>query len=421
MGTQSCRWYFPLLLAVLTGPVVAQLPAPAALDSAEECTVGVACGKATPDGRPLLWKTRDTNAKNNEVVYFTDGKYKYLALVTAGRTRSAWAGVNEKGFCIMNSVSPDLPRSKKAGKSNGGFMKLALQECGSVADFEAMLVRTAKSGRRTRANFGVIDAGGAAAVFETSSLKHKRFDASDPKVAPEGFIVRSNFAMTADDKATRARSIQRYERGNSICDAAVAKETLTARYLLRQFCRDLAGPDGKPHAIPLEQKIGKAPLGMLDNNKCIARGSTRSAVVFHGVRKPEHPELTTFWVILGEPLFSVAVPCWVRTGVVAPELDGKKRSPLCDAAIALTADGYLVRKSERKRSPARYLKTKGLPRIWERTYPAEDEIFAATAKRLKAWRSELPTADTMLEFHREMAKHAHACLKSLLPERAGLK
>ena len=139
------------------------------------------------------------------------------------------------------------------------------------------------------------------------------------------------------------------------------------------------------------------------------------------MRKPEHPELTTFWVILGEPLFSVAVPCWVRTGVVAPELDGKKRSPLCDAAIALTADGYLVRKSERKRSPARYLKTKGLPRIWERTYPAEDEIFAATAKRLKAWRSKLPTADTMLEFHREMAKRAHACLKSLLPERAGLR
>ena len=89
MGTQNCRWYFPLFLAVLTVPVVAQSLAPAALDSAEECTVGVACGKATPDGRPLLWKTRDTNAKNNEVVYVTDGTYKYLALRRSRRRDSS--------------------------------------------------------------------------------------------------------------------------------------------------------------------------------------------------------------------------------------------------------------------------------------------------------------------------------------------
>ena len=72
----------PILLVVFSGSLLAQLPDP---DAGEECTVGVACGRATPDGRPLLWKTRDTSAKNNEVVYFTDGQYKYLALVTAGQ------------------------------------------------------------------------------------------------------------------------------------------------------------------------------------------------------------------------------------------------------------------------------------------------------------------------------------------------
>ena len=44
------------------------------------------------------------------VVRFTDGKYECLALVTAGQLQSAWAGSNEKGFCIMNSVSPDFRR-----------------------------------------------------------------------------------------------------------------------------------------------------------------------------------------------------------------------------------------------------------------------------------------------------------------------
>ncbi|MEE2886270.1 MAG: peptidase C45 [Planctomycetota bacterium] len=411
-------WCLPPVAIALSVLLPAQVQD---LDILEECTVGVACGKATPDNRPLLWKTRDTNAKNNEVVYFTDGKYKYLALVTAGQDSSAWAGVNEKGFCIMNSLSTDLPRGERRAMGNGGFMKLALRTCATVADLEAMLVRTAETGRRTRANFGVIDATGAAMVFETGATTHKRFDASDPKVAPEGFIVRSNFAMSADNARTRARSIERYQRGNSICKAAVAKENLTARHLLRQFCRDLADSDGKPFSVPLEQVVGKAPAGMLDNNKCIARPSTRSAVVFHGVRAPEHPDLTTFWVVLGEPIFSVAVPCWVRTGAVAPELDGEEHSPLCDAAISLTADGYITRRKEGRRSPARYLNTKELPKIWERTYPAEDEIFKATAEHLKTWRNKLPPPEKMLQFHQAMAKQAHTCLKNLVTARSGVK
>ena len=107
---------------------------------------------------------------------------------------------------------------------NGAFMKRALSSCANVAEFERMLERTAEGGRRTRANFGVIDATGAAMVFETGATTHKRFDASDPEVAPEGFIVRSNFAMSVDDAKTRSRSIERYQRGNSICEAAVAKD-----------------------------------------------------------------------------------------------------------------------------------------------------------------------------------------------------
>jgi hypothetical protein len=38
----------------------------------EDCTIGVASGKATPDGRPMIWKTRDTSAKDNEVYYNTN-------------------------------------------------------------------------------------------------------------------------------------------------------------------------------------------------------------------------------------------------------------------------------------------------------------------------------------------------------------
>ena len=410
--------YLATLTLVLSSPLSAQELDPETL---EECTVGVASGKATPDNRPLLWKTRDTNAKNNEVVYFTDGEHKYLALVTAGQDSSAWAGVNERGFCIMNSLSTDFRRGRRSGMGNGAFMTRALSTCANVAEFEKMLDRTAKEGRRTRANFGVIDATGAAMVFETGATTHKRFDASDPEVAPEGFIVRSNFAISVDDAKTRARSIERYRRGNSICEAAVAKENLTARHLLREFCRDLSDNEGNPHPIPLQRKVGKAPVGTLDNNRCIARPSTRSAVVFHGVQASEHPDLTTFWVLLGEPIFSVAVPCWVRSGAVAPELDGEKQSPLCDAAITLTSDGYVTGEKQGRRSPPRYLDTANLPRIWEKTYPTEDQIFKDTARQLERWRKHPPSPGQMLKVHSAMARKAHECLRSLIPDRSPAK
>ncbi|MCI0495741.1 hypothetical protein L0Z72_12120, partial [candidate division KSB1 bacterium] len=47
----------------------------------EECTVAVVSGKATVDGRPLLWKNRDTSYLDNEVSYFADGKYAYIGVI----------------------------------------------------------------------------------------------------------------------------------------------------------------------------------------------------------------------------------------------------------------------------------------------------------------------------------------------------
>jgi len=428
----SNPWLRPVaLLWATTAALAAQAIEPA--ESTEECTVGVACGEATPDGRPLLWKNRDTSSEHNEVVHFTDGRYEYLALVTAGQQKSAWAGCNEKGFCIMNSVSPDFRRARKrGGLGNGGFMKLALQTCATVAEFEQLLHRTNKTGRRTRSNFGVIDAVGAAAVFETSPAGFQRFDAGDPEVATQGFIVRSNFALTAvDNDEVKARSIERYRRGNLLCLAAGSRKELTPSQLLRQFCRDLADQDGNPLTMPIDQQVGKAPAGTLDNNRCISRSNTRSAVVFHGIKAGEDPRLTTFWVILGEPLFSIAVPCWVWAGGVAAELDGEQRSPLCTAAIQIKAEHYLVRdssgaaksgsKRRRGRSKKQFLKTAGLPGIWRRTYPVEDKIFDATRRRLAQWRVAVPKPGDVRGFHDRMARRAYQALVELVPARVGNK
>ena len=49
-------------------------------DLHDGCTIGVAAGSATSDGRPLLWKTRDGGRSkyNNEVSYITFHKYKFI-------------------------------------------------------------------------------------------------------------------------------------------------------------------------------------------------------------------------------------------------------------------------------------------------------------------------------------------------------
>ena len=75
----------------------------------EGCTIGVAAGRATSDGRPLVWKTRDGVRYDDEVLYLTSHKYKFITVINAGQTDFAWMGVNEKGFAILDSDVYDLP------------------------------------------------------------------------------------------------------------------------------------------------------------------------------------------------------------------------------------------------------------------------------------------------------------------------
>ncbi len=92
------------------------------------------------DGRPLFWKNRDTNDKFNEVVFFDDGDYTYVTITNVADTLSAWFGVNETGFAIMNALAYNLPDTLTEGITNGEIMKWALKSCSTVADFESIQV-----------------------------------------------------------------------------------------------------------------------------------------------------------------------------------------------------------------------------------------------------------------------------------------
>jgi len=373
----------------------------------EECTVGVAAGKATKDGRPLLWKNRDTYAENNEINYFTDGRFDYLGLISAGLPDLIWAGMNEMGFCIMNSTSSDLRGDSKTGPGNGSFMKIALQNCATVEDFADMLVKSNSTGRRTNANFGVIDAFGGAAIFEAGNYSFKRFDTNDKKNAPDGYIVRTNFTMTGGGDGGKIR----YQRGKELWAKAAAKNKLNHKHILRNISRDLSDADGNPYSIPLKSDIEGSPAGTINTFATINRPTTVAVALFHGVRQGEHPSLTTFWAVLGEPVFSIAVPCWMISNTVSPELDGEKYSPLCTSVLKIKYSNYLNYGKKKI-----FLKTDKLKDIWGITYPVEDKIFKMTKKNLDQWRQKYPSANTVSSFHDQMATMAGNAIKKVEDE-----
>jgi hypothetical protein len=55
----------------------------------------------------------------------------------------------------------------------------------------------------------------------------------------------------------------------------------------------------------------------------ISRTTTVSAGVFHGVKPGEDPLLTTMWVQLGDPKFSIAVPCWAACESLTEAVSGE--------------------------------------------------------------------------------------------------
>ena len=104
------------------------------------CTTFIISGKNTSDGKPILYKHRDTGTLDNAIVFFSDGKYQYIGIVDSKDTwkSEVWGGYNSAGFAIMNTAAYDnnTGDTTKLTDQEGVVMKLALQNCATLADFE---------------------------------------------------------------------------------------------------------------------------------------------------------------------------------------------------------------------------------------------------------------------------------------------
>ena len=163
------------------------------------CTSVIISGRLTQDGRPLMWKNRDTSNPYNCVVYQQGERYGYVAVAnsnTARHPRSVWMGVNERGFAIMNTQSYNLaePDDTLGSKANGAILKRALEICETVEDFKTLL-DTLPHPLYATTNYGVIDAKGGAAYFETGHNGYQLFDVNDTLNCPKGYIARANYLV----------------------------------------------------------------------------------------------------------------------------------------------------------------------------------------------------------------------------------
>ncbi|NOZ62411.1 MAG: T9SS type A sorting domain-containing protein [Calditrichaeota bacterium] len=376
-------------------------------DDLDECTIGVASGRATADGRPLVWKTRDyKSAPDNEVYYFDSYPNAYIAVITAGSTLP-WMGVNEKGFAIVNSLSEDLEKAS-SGMGNGSFMKEALRTCDNIADFEDLLIATNSSGRKTQANFAVIDASGGAAIFETAGHEYWKFDANDESVAPLGYVLRTNFAFNGEAKNglhDGIHSIERYRRQRTLISEFHQGDSLNYRSILRYQMRDFSDFDSQPVPVPYPSRWrSDRPFGYIYTGVSICRSTSVSTAVIQGILPGESPFLSTMWVILGQPAGSMAVP-YFPVGQTPNIARGSNSAPLCDIARNIRSVLFDYAPNDNYIDSYKLLDGQG-GGLWTKTFPAEDSIFIAFEDKISVWRQSGFSTDSLLSLEDELANYA---------------
>lgn len=379
------------------------------------CTTAVISGRATASGRPLLWKNRDTSNTHNEVVHFNDGPIPFVAVVDAGKRSAVWMGVNEAGFCVENALSKDLSdQAPSTGMGNGSFMKKALATCRTVDDFARLLRETDQTGRKTTANFGVIDAHGGAAIFESGPKSHAMFDVNDPIVAPDGFLVRSNFATTAQGLPGNPATdhLPSFYSGQRYCRAKVLIQDqlplgITALFVMRHLCRDLADPNGLAYPGSVNNTVGVLPTE-LNTDATISRSTTVSAVVIEGVAEGEDPRTTTMWTLLGDPKFTIAVPCWPSVTDIAESMAEPTGAEIGEVALLLREWCIDGREDT--------IDTRALPGIWKDILPLEHKFYSETSDAIDSYRVSGLDVSTLTRLHQQTAYEAFGAMRRELDE-----
>lgn len=289
------------------------------------CTSAVVGAGANPSGRPMLWKNRDTSTIDNKVEYVPgkNGEHAYVALFNAAdrKLQEAWMGMNDAGFAVMNTASYNIKDDKVPAKNmdkEGILMTKALKSCVTVDDFENLL-KSYPRPMGVEANFGVIDAYGNGAYFETNNHSYVKYDLKDD---PDQLIVRTNYSHSG--RPNEGYGFVREANACHILDPYAAKGEITPELLTetvsRSFWHDMKKRD-----------YSNGPDQWVIDQDFIPRFKSTATVVIEGCKplkpgeKPDEDFIARqyiMWTGLGYPPCSEIVPVWCKPDGVRADLRG---------------------------------------------------------------------------------------------------
>lgn len=373
------------------------------------CTSFIISGKATPSGKPMMFKHRDTGELNNRIAYFQGDKYAFIGLMNSPTLDGeVWSGMNEAGFCIMNTASYNLRNDSYDCKMDreGELMYHALANCATLSDFEQWL-ETYPQPWGVEANFGIIDAQGGAAYYEMNNDSWIKYDVNSEA---SGYRVVTNFSF-----AGRYEDYEGYERyltATAIMQENFSREKeITAidaiNYFSRQYRHELLG---------WNYTKDNAPEFTVDQD-FIPRRITSAVVCFEGVKAGENPLHSIMWTALGYPACAVAIPMIMHKNhmpsyMVAQDKNAKKggglHSEMCDASLQIKDNWVFPLKISNGK---RYLNTQvvlqgveGKPSLLDCTHKVEKQIEDDFRPLYQQWEEGALSDQVFFKFYDQLTK-----------------
>lgn len=386
--------------------------------SVNPCTTAIVSGSATVDGRPLLLKNRDADSLQNKLVYFFEGKYKFIGLVNSQDVSNSevWCGFNSAGFGIMNSAFYNLKGTDttKLSDLEGKLMKMALERCATVEEFEKLLQELPRP-LGVEANFGVIDADGGAAYFETNNYDYIKYDVNDPEIAPNGYLIRTNYSIGGEEN--KGYGYIRYATAVGLFENHLKEGKISFEFLINDVPRCLV------HSFTKTDLSKSLPENQTDTEHVyfgdyIPRFFTSAAIVIQGVANDEPSSLTTMWTILGFPLTSIIIPVWLLDDGTTPavlQANESGNAPLCDLALKLKDEIFPEQNDARED----YINLASLMNeentgIRQKIIPLEEELLIKANEKLAVWRKSGLNKEEVKNFYNWVDNEIYPRLKTQL-------
>jgi len=378
-------------------------------DNFGECTIAVISGSATPDGRPLLWKNRDVTNDVQKFCYFEPRMphaettfYAFIGNVYSSDTTRVYMGINEVGFAIINANCYNLNDSLSRGIDDGELLRLALERCRDVEEFEQLLDYSHSKGRKDCWNIGAIDAYGGAMLYECANYSYEKYDASDPDETPDGIIVRTTFALSGGGNRP---SMDRYKRAYKLAHQKGNEQPLDVQYVLQTMSRDLYNLMEDPYPLPYTgQQNGRPPGFILSRDITINRDITRSVMVFRGVAPGEDPRLSTAFSTIGPPVISVAYPLWVFSRSIPSPLNFGHEVPMFSRVLLHRQMLYPLDK-EPLYLNSLYLKNDDGTGLFDYILPLEDRSIEFADSCIESWSAGMPGSSGMRDAQQSIASY----------------